>query len=157
MIQVIWQIEETVNALRRIQSRLRDLRPAWRSMLKYLRRATEATFASQGSRIGSAWAPLSAEYARWKAVEYPGQPILRASDAMFESLVKRTGDSVIEVERQAMSYGTRDRKAKFHHAGTRRMPRRRFLGVTEEDRREIKKLVRAHLENQSRASGFERV
>lgn len=156
MIQVVWQIEETVKALHRIQARLRDLRPAWRSMLPYLRRATEATFASQGSRIGQAWAPLSDEYARWKAVRYPGQPILRASDAMFESLVGQTSDSVIEAERQTFSYGTPDRKAKWHQKGGGRLPRRRILALIEEDRREMKKIVRAHLGNQSRASGFER-
>lgn len=156
MIQATWQIEEAVTGLRALQSRLRDLRPAWRSLLPYLRRATEATFASQGGRIGSPWAPLSDEYARWKAVRYPGQPILRASDAMFESLVKETGDSVADVERESLTYGTRDRKAKYHHDGTRRMPRRRFLGVTAGDRREVKKIVRQHLENQSRLSGFER-
>jgi len=157
MFNVTWKIEATIAGLTGQLERLRDLRPAWRSLLPYLRRATERTFASLGGRIGEAWAPLSREYERWKVVRYPGKPILRASDEMFDSLVNETGDSVMDIERQTFSYGTRNRKAKYHQKGGGRLPRRKMLAVTDEDRREIKVIVRAHLAGQSRVSGFERV
>jgi phage gpG-like protein len=112
------------------------------------------TFASQGARIGQNWKPLSPAYAKWKAVKYPGQPILRASDRMFGSLLGANGEAVEDVQRQSLAYGTRTPYAKYHQRGTPRMAQRRFLAMTEADRREIKNLIRLHLNNQARLGGF---
>lgn len=154
MIQVVWDISKTVAALQAMADRLRGLRPLWRSVLPYLQRATGQTFASQGGRIGQQWQPLSTGYAKRKARVFPGKPILRATDAMFNSLTSQTGDSVVEMTGDSLVYGTRDRKAKWHQGGTRKMPRRKILAVTETDRLEIKRLARLHLANQSRLNGF---
>lgn len=154
MIQVEWQIEPAV--LRGLLARLRDLSPAWKVVIAYLRRATTEQFATQGGRSGSVWQPLTDRYARWKSRRYPGQPILRASDGLFRSLVEQTSDSIAEIAPQSLTYGTRRFYGRFHQRGDRPNPRRQFLAVTERDRSEIKKLVRLHLENQSVLSGFER-
>lgn len=53
MIKVVWKIEDTVAALQGLLARLKDLRPAWRALVVYLRRSTRLQFASQGSRGGS--------------------------------------------------------------------------------------------------------
>lgn len=148
-------LDKTIERLTAMARRLRDLRPAWRSVLSYLKRATEQTFVSQGARIGTQWAPLSEGYAKQKAVVYPGQPILRASDAMFNSLVGGNSDSVVEIQEQELTYGTRTKYARYHQDGTPRMSQRRILAVTDDDRREIKQIVRRHLENQAQLGGFE--
>lgn len=156
MIRVIWEIEPAIKALQGMLARLKDLRPAWRSVLAYLRRQTVTQFATQGTRSGSPWQPLNPTYAAWKAVRYPGQPILRASDRMFGSLLGSNNEAIEEMQRQSFTYGTRTPYARYHQKGTPRMAKREILAVTEEDRREIKTRVRAHLENQSALSGFER-
>ncbi len=157
MIQVEWQIEPAVTELRAMLARLRDLSPAWRVVLAYLRRATAEQFASQGGRSGSQWQPLTLAYSKQKARRFPGQPILRASDQLYRSLVEQTGDSVAIVEPMSLTYGTRRFYGRFHQRGDRPQPKRQFLAVIERDKAEIKKTVRLHLENQSALSGFERV
>lgn len=154
MIKAEFDISKAIAALQALAERLRDLRPLWQSVLPYLRKATGQTFATEGARIGESWPALSDGYAKRKARVFPGQPILRATDAMFNSLVGQTGDSVAEMSRDSFTYGTRDRKAQYHQRGGGRLPRRRILAVTEADRLEIKRLARLHLANQSRLNGF---
>lgn len=149
-------LNEAIEYLRGMRRRLGDLRPAWQAILLYLREATREQFRTEGARNGSPWQALSPAYARWKTRRYPGQPILRASDEMFRSLVGQTGESVIRIEPRRLEYGTRRRYGRYHQRGEGYNPLRQFLDVTEEDRRQIKKLARLHLENQSILSGFER-
>jgi phage gpG-like protein len=154
MIRAEWDISAALRGLRALADAVRDLRPLWPSVLVYLRKATQQTFATQGGRIGESWPELSTGYAKQKARVWPGQPILRASDAMFNSLVSQTGDSVAEMNRDSFAFGTRDRKAKYHQRGGGRATRRAMLAVTEEDRRGIRGLMVLHLGNQLRLNGF---
>lgn len=157
MIKVVWKIEETVEGLTALLGRLRDLRPAWRALVAYLRQTARLQFASQGTRGGSPWQRLTVRYAQRKERVYPGQPILRASDALFRSVTSETPDSIVEVEPQSLAFGTSLARGGYHQRGEGNNPRRRFLVVTQEDRRQIKKLVRAHLRGQAALSGFEAV
>lgn len=155
MIRVEWQIEPAISALKGLLERLRDLRPVWRSLTVYLRRAALQQFASEGGRGGAQWAPLTPRYAAQKEKVFPGQPIMRASDRLFQSLTDQTADSVVEIEAQEMTFGTEVPYARYHQRGEGRNPQRKILVVTEEDRRQLKKIVRAHLENQAALAGFE--
>lgn len=80
---------------------------------------------------------------------------MRASDRLFQSLTDQTADSVVEIEAQEMTFGTEVPYARYHQRGEGRNPQRKILVVTEEDRRQLKKIVRAHLENQAALAGFE--
>lgn len=155
MIKVNWKIDEAVAGLEAILARLRDLRPAWQALVTYLRRSTQLQFASQGSRGGSPWQPLTVRYATRKERAYPGQPILRASDQLFRSVTAASPDSIVEIEPQTLNFGTSLARGGYHQRGEGRNPRRPFLVVTAEDRRQIKKIVRAHLQGQATLSGFE--
>lgn len=156
MFKVEWDISKAVAGLQALARRLANLRPAWVSVLAYLRAQSRLQFSSAGARSGSPWQPLSERYSRWKAVRYPGQPILRATDEMFRSLTEPDADgSIAEAEPQSLTYGTRNRKAAYHQRGNARLPQRKVLEVTDNDRREVAKLVRAHLQGQARISGFE--
>lgn len=155
MIKVNWKIDETVAGLEALLARLRDLRPAWQALAIYLRRSTRLQFASQGSRGGSPWRALTVRYALRKERVYPGQPILRASDQLFRSVTAETPDSIVEVEPQTLNFGTSLARGGYHQRGEGNNPRRPFLVVTTEDRRQIKKIVRAHLRGQAALSGFE--
>lgn len=155
MIKVVWKIEDTVAALQGLLARLKDLRPAWRALVVYLRRSTRLQFASQGSRGGSPWQALTVRYATRKEKVYPGQPILRASDQLFRSVTAETPDSIVEALPQELNFGTSLARGSYHQRGEGRNPRRPFLVVTAEDRQQIKKIVRAHLRGQAALSGFE--
>lgn len=155
MLRIVYEVKPAIEALEAMAERVSDLRPAWRAIVLYLKAATIQQFASQGARLGSPWQPLSPAYATAKAIRYPGKPILRATDAMFNSLASVTADSIVELEPQAMSYGTRDRKAQWHQKGTRRMPARKILGLMAQDKQMVKSLVKDHLANQLKFAGFE--
>lgn len=155
MIKLIWEIKPTVEALRAMRERLRDLRPAWRAVLTYLRGATKDQFRTEGGRGGARWKPLNPQYEKFKKVQYPGQPILRASDKLFGSLMDKTRDSILATTKTELRYGTRRPYGRYHQKGLGRNPRRQFLVVTEADRRNIKAIVREYLRGQSRLSGFE--
>jgi len=156
MLRVAWDITDAVEKLGGLRAKLDDLRPAWDSLLLYLRKATERTFATEGGRLGAKWAPLTQPYAARKARVFPGRPILQASGAMFRSLVVGTEDSIVDSQPREFTFGTKTRYATFHQDRTPRMAQRKILDVTPEDRRQIKQIVRAHLENQGVLSGFER-
>lgn len=156
MIKATLDVKAAIKALRAIKALLADLRPAYRTIIEYLRKATERQFSSEGSRSGDPWQPLSRAYAEWKAIAYPGKPILRATDAMFKSLVGKTTDSVERITKTYLTYGTRRKYARYHQKGGGRLPKRKILAVTDADRREVKKLARLHLEQQSILSGFQR-
>lgn len=156
MIKATLDVKATVKALRALRDRLRDLRPMFTTALAYLRKATDQQFSSQGARSGDTWPPLSRPYSEWKAIRYPGQPILRATDKLYKSLVQKTSDSVEKVNRQSLTYGTKRKYARFHQRGTPRMPMRKILAITATDRAELKRLARLHLEQQSTLSGFHR-
>lgn len=157
MIRVEWDISGLVDGLKAIQSRLKDLRPAWRNVLRYMQKATKQQFASEGSRSGSAWKPLSPAYREWKAIRYPGKPLLRRTDRLFKALTGKTQDSVQDIQADSLTYGEKTGYGARHQRPKRgRLPRRKFLAVTDEDRRAITKMVRAHLEDQGVVSGFGR-
>jgi len=157
MFQVEWVIAPTVKALEELKGRLRDLTPAWPAIVVYLNLATLQNFITQGGRIGSPWRPLSAAYAKWKAVKYPGQPILRASDRLFRSVTSKTEDTVEESGPDFLTWGTSVYYGRYHQRGGRRLPKRVFLMINDQDRRAIKLIVQAHLANSARQSGFRRV
>lgn len=145
MLSVQWDIAEAVKRLTAIRDRLDDLRPAWRTALIYLRRATKEQFATLGARSGDGWAPLTPAYGRRKAQIFPGKPILRATDAMFNSLIGQTENSVVEFDALEFTYGTRTPYARYHQHGTPRMAQRRILKVTAEDRRQIRRITNAYI------------
>jgi phage gpG-like protein len=158
MIRVEWDIKATVAGLVAMLERLRNQSPAWRNVLVYLRGQTVQQFNTAGARSGDAWQPLSAGYEKWKAVKFPGQPILRATDAMFKSLTEDgAANAVADVSAQGLTYGTRDAKASYHQRGGGRLPRRKILAVTDADKRAIVGVVRNHIDGQGRASGFRSV
>ncbi len=47
-------------------------------------------FDAQGGGPRGSWAALSPTYAKWKEANYPGKPINRRSDALYEALTEST-------------------------------------------------------------------
>lgn len=147
-------IDQILTSVQERLKRLRNLRPVWRSILAYLQQATIEQFATAGGRSRDKWEPLSPAYAIRKAQVWPGKPILRASDRLFQSLTGRNQDSIVEIDARSLIWGTSTPYARYHQRGTARMPQRKIIVVTKADRRQITALVRAHLANQARVSGY---
>lgn len=73
------------------------------------------------------WPSLSPRYSAWKALHYPGKPLLRASDRLYKSLTETTSDSIRKATDKGAQFGSRVPYANRHNRGTGGMPKREFL------------------------------
>lgn len=115
--------------LKGMAERAKDVSPALDGWVDDVVEEVTLQFATEGSRFGAAWAPLTPAYAAWKAVHYPGKTILRRTDKLFESLTVRPL-AVERIGKQSATVGTDVSYAKYHAKGTSKMPSRPFLELT---------------------------
>lgn len=87
-------------------------------------------FATEGKAGQPAgWAPLSPAYQAWKAKHYPGRPILVRQGGMKGALLNRALS--VTVLKQRMLYHPPNRYAGYHQTGTRHMPARPPVRLTD--------------------------
>jgi len=107
--------------------------------------AIERNFDEEGRPVR--WAPLSARYAAWKARRFgAGLRILERSGALRRSISTRIEGSAL-VASTAVPY------AAFHQFGTRFIPARPFLVLTESDNEEVAQAVADSLGTAYRVPG----
>ena len=103
---------------RRARSVGRNVSPI---MLEYLRETVRQYYLSQGGP-GGPWPPLAASTVAKKG----HATILLESGRLIASLTGRTADSILDVARLSMRYGTQVPYAKYHEAGEG-VPERAFM------------------------------
>jgi phage gpG-like protein len=90
-------------------------------------------FTTQGGFSGG-WAHLSPSTLRAKALRGTlGKGILRDSDRLYNSVAKTRGitaDTILEIQKYSLRYGTNVPYAIYHQLGTIRMPRRPIVPDT---------------------------
>ena len=64
-------LDQTSEYLNDVKSRMKDLRPVWPKIHESLKSYMIGNFTAQGLPSGG-WKPLDAEYASWKAKNFPG-------------------------------------------------------------------------------------
>ncbi len=140
----------------RIEEFISDFRSVWPNVAKEFYAIEHEQFASQGAHGASGkWAALSPAYSKYKAIKFPGQPILRATNSLYESLTSPDAlDSIFRMDAQQMTIGTQREGARAHQRGTRRMPARPPISFTEADKRRIQKSIQAGLVKFTRQAGF---
>jgi phage gpG-like protein len=131
--------------INRFSNGAQDFRVIAPTLLVTIRDIVREQFAAQGRGLFGRWRKLSDRYAQWKARKYPGQPILRASDRMFNSLMSRTQYSIVSLRKTELIYGTRVRYASFHQTGTAKMARRPIFDLRDADKERLIKNVQARL------------
>lgn len=89
----------------------------------------QENFARSGALVGG-WRALSPEYASWKLSKYGVRPILVLTGAMRESLRLGGRGNILRATKTRGTFGSSDRKVRFHQEGTRRMPRRQVIFIT---------------------------
>lgn len=160
MIRFTGEIEgvEVLNrAFNRVEHFISDFRPIWPSVAGEIYAINAEQFESEGAAGRSGrWAALSPAYARFKAIAFPGQPILQAEGHMVESLTDPDApDAVYQPTQDELIIGTRDPKAIAHHRGAGNLPARPIFSFTEQHKRRMQKAIQGELVEFTRRAGFE--
>jgi len=135
--------ERFVRGMNRYVEDIQDFTEAYELLYLDFLEIEQKNFAAQGTP--APWAALSPNYAKWKAKHAPGRPLLVLRGDMRAALTSRTGASgqIKEINGRARSarFGTSIKIATYHQYGTRRMPRRPVVQLTEEDKRRWSRLI----------------
>lgn len=120
--------EEQVNArIDRFVNQVKDWRIVWEDVEDEFWNIEKDQFDTQGH---GGWEPLSPRYAAWKAVHYPGQPLLVLSGELRSAVTGGAG-RFVRREPMQMALGWQGVPYwRFHQTGTRNMPQRKVVDLT---------------------------
>jgi phage gpG-like protein len=110
---------------------------------RIIKKSSKANFILKGS---GQYAPLSKRYAKSKSRIKPNAPILVFSGRLGNSIVGQTSDSILKITPDSLTLGTRVPYARFLDEGTKKMPARKPLFLTEKMVEQIFKTYEAHIE-----------
>lgn len=149
-------VEVLDRSFNRIEEYISDFRNIWPSVADEFYAIEREQFASQGAHGASGtWAPLSPAYRRWKEIHYPGQPILKLVNDLYESLTSPDGgDSVYRSESDQLTIGSQTPYAVAHQRGGGGMPARPPISLSEADKRRIQKAIQLPLVSYIRRQGL---
>lgn len=130
----------------RVGANAGNMRPAFDKVHDTIRNVEKKQFSTEGAAYSGGWAPLAPSTVRYKARRGLDPRILHATGRLRRSFTtKGDPDHVYRASADEMFTGSRVPYAKFHQLGTVRMPRRRPFELDELARREILKILQAHL------------
>lgn len=133
--------------LLRVGSRSVNAAPAFFLVADMLRNISKKQFEQQGGLGPSGkWAPLADSTVQRKAAQGLRPEILRATDALFKSLTDPSAEFSIEhITGESLHYGSELRYGVFHQKGTRNMPRRRIVDLSETAKRNTAKIIQTFI------------
>ena len=128
-------------AFNRVDQSISDFRNIWPFATGTIYSIFGRAFDTEGaSTAAGKWKELTPAYARSKAIKYPGQPILRAENTLFESLTDPEAvDAIFIPEVDQLTIGSRTPYARAHQFGLGNLPARPIISFTETDKRDIQK------------------
>lgn len=144
-------VEVLNRAFNRIDQQVSDFRSLWPEVAGVVYRAFGRAFDTEGSSTAAGkFKALTPAYAKRKAIQYPGQTILKASNALFESMTDpQAFDAIFRSEADQLTIGTKVPYARRHQQT------RPFISLTESDKRDIQKSIQRGLVQFVRSLGFE--
>lgn len=125
--RVIVDSDDAQRRLDRIALGLTDLRSFWPIVTRLWISWESRLFDTEGAFAGSRWAPLSASYAAWKALHFPGRPILSATGALRRAATtprRRATPTMLVLSVEPYSREGRTVQPSWFEEGTSRMPAR---------------------------------
>jgi hypothetical protein len=107
------------------------------------------------SEAAGGWVPLSDEYRLRKVEEVGAIPILQYSTRMYRSLTEEGApDYIREESASSLKVGTSDFKARLHHEGRGRLPRREVVAITDAEGRQHFEVIKEDYAGIGRNLGF---
>ena len=134
-----------------------DYSPIWPVIADDFYAEEKAQFASEGEAGGERWQELSPEYAGWKEVHYPGQPILQRTGALAASLTSANDPNAVNQQsRKMLTLGTRVPYAIYHQSiePRTRLPRRPVIMLSNGFKTGAMRHIQAYLVQIATQVGF---
>lgn len=130
----------------RVGKNAADMRPAFDEVHDLLRKVELKQFNSQGSAFSGGWKPLAPATRAYKAAHGLDHRILHATGRMRRSFTTKSHkDHVYRASADEMFVGSNVPYARHHQLGAKNLPRRRPFELNEAVRRDVIKLLQAHL------------
>lgn len=118
--------------LSEMADRTQGVESAWPGVGDVIADSMQQQFDTFGVALnGKAWAPLKPEYLAWKIRNGYDPRTLRKTRDMEASLTGRPM-AIEEYFPMSARFGTNDKKAAFHQNGTKFMPQRKIINITED-------------------------
>ena len=139
-------IDKASQDLEAIRARAKNLRPVFSKLIApYLMRITRQNFSQEGRP--TKWQALAdATIADRMRQGYGAGPILVRTGQLMNSLANPGAPyQILEMSASRLRYGTRDPKAIYHQKGTRFMPQRLVLAVTQQDERVMGQMIKSYI------------
>lgn len=138
-------------AFNRVEGFISDFRSIWPDVAAEFYLIEGEQFDSEGAAGASGkWAPLSPAYKQWKEVHYPGQPIMRRENTLFESLTDfEASDAIYRPGRDELVIGSKVPYARRQHRT------RPLISLSERQKRRLQKAIQRGLVEFTRRAGFE--
>jgi len=148
-------VEKLDFALAGLTAQIGDWREVWPKVSDKLAEIEHQLFESAGAAgEHGRWPDLKPSYARAKERKWGQAAPLQASGRLRTTLAGQSSEGINRHEPLLLRWGTEVPYAVFHQAGTRKMPARRLLDFTEEDRQEFGKTLQREAMNLSQRLGF---
>jgi phage gpG-like protein len=133
--------EQVLRTFSRWTEAVSDFAPVFSQIADDFLELESRQFESEGKAGSGGWAALSPRYAAWKQKRYPGAKILERTGLMKLSLTTNINFGIREVSATQLVLGTKVPYAIYHQKGTRKMPARPPIELSEDDKRRWSKLV----------------
>jgi phage gpG-like protein len=149
--------EAVSEELKSFQDALADNAPALREIAGDFREMLARQFASEGRAEGTPWAPrksplVGADGVRPRRGERRS-PLLVRTGALRDSLARPGAGHVEEMDAGSLTLGTRLPYALFHQLGTRHMPARPIIVLSDARAQRWTEMIRAAIEEKATLLG----
>lgn len=137
-------------AFNRVENHIEDLTPVWREVQREFFDIEQEQFSSQGAKgAHGKWAELSPAYEEIKLSKYGSIAliggILYATGEMRESLTRNAKHTVAHFNKQEAAFGTDLPYPVFHQKGTSKMPMRKPIDFSDDQKRRTQKTIQKSL------------
>ena len=144
--QIVFRVsglEESITELENYVKRSSNLSRPFQVFQKYWFDAIDENFASGGDPVE--WPALSPAYEKWKQSRFPGQPIMRRSDELYDSLTNRTSSTIWSVGARHIEFGTRVPHFIYHQEGRGNNPQRPVLVLPDSAADRLRQLIENYI------------
>lgn len=136
----------------RLGADIKNLKKIDPVVLDWFVKMERSRFDREGAFGDTRWAPLSPKYKKYKDRVRPGKRILQFDGDLYTAMTGGVGFHHVR-SKARLEYGTEKvRYARFHQTGTRIMPARPPIRLTEHFLRKLRLAVGKHMVNQFRTS-----